>query len=113
MSTTGKNWKTWSSFQSPEVREIYAHMTDAERAEDPQRGADYLLWLGVTLVSPLAFALTYRTPAAIVNAAILVTIHVVCLPIWQKRQKRFLCSTAWARKQGFTPERVKMFAFKL
>jgi len=113
MNTTSKNWKTWSPFQSPEVRDICAHMTDAERAEVSQRGGGYGLWVAATFALPLAFALTYRSLVAIVIASILVTVHIVCIPIWQKCQKRFLCSTAWAREQGFTPERIRMFAFRL
>jgi len=88
-------------------------MTDAERAEVSQRGGGYGLWVAATFALRLAFALTYRSLVAIVIASILVTVHIVCIPIWQKCQKRFLCSTAWAREQGFTPERIRMFAFRL
>jgi hypothetical protein len=107
------NWKTWSPFQSPEVRDICAHMTDTERAKVAERGGGYGLWVAVTFALPLAFAFTHRSLVAIVIAAVLVTVHIICIPIWQKKQKRFLCSTAWARERGITPDRLRMFAFRV
>ena len=106
------NWETWSPFQSPEVRDICAHMTDAERARLAERGGGYGLWVAGTFALPLAFAFTSRSLAATVIAAVLITVHVICIPVWNKRQKRFLCSTAWARDCGITPDRLRMFAFR-
>lgn len=87
-------------------------MTDAERAKVAERGGAYGLWVATTFALPLAFALVYQSHLAIVIAAVLVTVHIICVPIWQKKQKRFLCSTAWAKEQGFTPERIRLFAFR-
>jgi len=112
MSTMSRNWKTWSPFQSPEVRQICAHMTDAERAKVAERGGGYGLWVAATFALPLAFALAYRSLVTIIIAAVLVTVHVICVPFWQRGQKRFLCSTAWAREQGLTPERIRLFGFR-
>lgn len=112
LRTMKANWTTWSPFQSPEVRDICAHMTDAERARLAERGSGYGLWVAVTLAMPLAFAFSYRSLGAIVTAAVLVTVHLICTPIWQKQQKRFLCSTDWARERGITPDRLRMFAFR-
>jgi uncharacterized membrane protein len=107
------NWKTWSPFQSPEVREICVHMTDAERAQVAERGGGYGFWVVATFALPLAFALTSRSSVAIIIAAVLVSIHIVAIPFWQRRQKQFLCSTAWAREQGYTPERLRLFGFRV
>jgi hypothetical protein len=107
------HWTTWSPFQSLEVRDICAHMTDAERARLAERGGAYGLWSAGTLALPLAVALTSRSVLTFVIAAVLITVHLICIPIWQKQQKRFLCSTAWAREHGITPDRLRMFAFRL
>ena len=107
------NWETWSPFQSPEVREICAHMTDAERTKASARGAAYGFWSAVTFAVPLAIAFTSRSLGTTVIAAVLVTVHLIRIPIWQKKQKQFLCSTAWARERGITPDRLRLFAFRL
>jgi hypothetical protein len=112
MSNTSKSWKTWSPFQSPEVREIYAHMTDDEMVIAMRHAGAYGIWVALTFAVPLAQALTHPNPVVIVIAAILVTVHIVCIPVWRKMQKRFLSSTAWAREQGITPEQIRMFAFR-
>lgn len=107
------NWKTWSPFQSPEVREICSHMTDAEKAEVARRGGFYGFWVAATFAVPLSFAIIERSLLFIVVAAVLVAIHIACVPIWQRMQRRFLCSTVWAREHGITTDRLRMFAFRL
>ena len=107
------NWKTWSPFQSPEVRDICAHMTDAEKAETSRRGGLYGFWVAATFAVPLAFAIVERSLLFIIIAVVLVAIHIVCIPIWQRMQRRFLCSTTWAREHGITPDRLRMFAFRV
>jgi len=106
------HWETWSPFQSAEVRDICAHMTDAERAKASARGAAYGLWSAVTFALPLTIAFTSRSLGTIVIAAVLVTVHLLGIPIWLKQQKRFLCSTDWAHDRGITPDRLRVFAFR-
>jgi hypothetical protein len=107
------NWKTWSPFQSPEVREICAHMTDAEYWEASSRGGFYGLWTAATFAIPVSFIVGERSQWLMVVAAVLIVIHIACIPIWQKMHRRFLCSTAWAREHGITPDRLRMFAFRV
>jgi hypothetical protein len=33
------------------------------------------------------------------------------LRLWSWKSRQFLCSTAWAKKQGLTPDRLRMFSF--
>jgi hypothetical protein len=106
------DWKIWSPFQSPEVRDICAHMTAAEKAEASRRGGFYGVWVAATFAVPLSLAFVERSLWLAVLAAVLVTIHIACIPIWQRMQRRFLCSTAWAREHGITPDRLRMFAFR-
>jgi hypothetical protein len=40
---------------------------------------------------------------------LLMMIYCVSIPIWLRAQRRFYCSTDWARGQGLQPERLKLF----
>lgn len=106
------DWKTWSPFQSPVVRDICAHMTDAGKSEASRRGGRYGCWVAATFAVPLAFAMVERSLLFVIITVVLVAIHVGCIPVWQRMQRRFLCSTTWAREQGVTPDRLKIFAFR-
>ena len=88
-------------------------MTDEEKAETSRRSGLYGFWVCATVAGPLSFAIMYRHPALIAIAAVLIVIHIVCIPAWQRMQKNFLCSTAWAREHGITPDRLRMFNFRL
>ena len=87
-------------------------MTDAERAEVSRRGVFYGFWVFATCAAPLSLAIVEPSRLYIAIATVLVTIHIVCIPIWQKMLKQFLCSTAWAREQGITPEQLRLFVFR-
>ena len=56
------DWRTWSPFQSRQVREICAHMTEAERRELSLRGALFGIWNAATFFVP--WAITLLCPAA-------------------------------------------------
>ena len=100
---------TWSPFQSPEVRDICAHMTEAEKATASRRGAIYGLWCAATLAVPFALAISQRSWSIVLLAAVLIAVHVACLPVWFRMQRRFLCSTAWARECGISPDTLALF----
>lgn len=104
--------KTWSPFQSPQTREILAHMTESEKSRAAWRGAFYGVWCAGTVALPLSYVFLGQEPWVTYGAAELVVIHLVCIPIWTKMQRRFLCSTAWARAQGIRPERLVLFSFR-
>lgn len=104
---------TWSPFQSTQVREICRHMTEAERARGITRGALYGVWVAATVAAPMSFAWGSATRARWVLAVSLLIVHVVCIPLWQKRVRRFLCSTAWAREHGLAAESLPLFRFRI
>jgi len=72
----------------------------------------YGLWVGVTFAVPLSSLFTTEEPILRAVYIVLLIIHVVCIPLELKIQRRFLCSTAWAREQGFAPERLRLFSFR-
>ncbi len=104
-------WKTWAPFQSRDVHEICAHMTEAEKRAANRRTALYGLWCGVTFAAPVSVAVVDPTPALLAVAAILIIIHLGCLRVWLRWQRRFFCSTSWARDQGLAPGRLRLFVF--
>ena len=95
---------TWSPFQSDQVREICAHMTDEERSDAFERSALYGLWILPTFVWPVRLLWNHSSTWSVVLGATLILLHVGMLPWWRRRQKRFLFSTQWARSQGLSPE---------
>jgi hypothetical protein len=97
------------AFQSPEELEIYAHMTPDEKAKGSRLGGLYVLSMGIALFVPVMLAGTGHGYLSIIAAVVVVVAFVVWIPIWRKLFKRFLCSTAWAREQGLTPERIRKF----
>jgi hypothetical protein len=105
-----RNCKLYPPFQSPEVREIYAHMTPDEKVAGSRLASLYGLSGSATFVVPVLLAATGHGYTCIIAAAILVTAFVVWIPIWQKMYWKFLCSTAWAQEQGLTPERIQSYA---
>lgn len=100
---------TWSPFQSPEAREICAHMTSAEKSAVAIRGGCYGVWCAATFACPICLAVSTRSPLLLGIAALLVLTHLLCIPLWLKMQRQFLCSTTWAREQGITPDRLSLF----
>ena len=109
------DWKTWSPFQSAAVKQICDHMTDSERFTAMRRGGQYGLWVAGTCVLP-AFAVVgalggLQSPTIIgiigAIAVTLILVHICCIPAWLSAQRRFLCSTQWAREQGIRPENLR------
>jgi hypothetical protein len=106
------DWQTWSPFQSEDVRQIVAHLTSEEKEALLKRSRSYGRWVAITFAMPIAAAVVLREPVLIVLAAIVVSIHLACIPWWQQSVRHFLCDTNWAREQGLDPTQLKLFAFR-
>jgi hypothetical protein len=93
-------------------------MTEVERAEAARRGGSYGLWVTATISLPLSAALVsfidlpWASPWLFMFSGSLIVLHLVCIPLWQMADKRFLCSTAWAKQHRFTPEQLSRFGRK-
>jgi hypothetical protein len=109
---------TWSPFQSARVKQICGHMTWSEKTMAAVRGGAYGFWVAGTFAFPVASLVWYSLglgpapmPAIPVPiAAFLIVLHIVCLPIWWRSQRRFLCSTRWAREQDIQPDVLALFS---
>lgn len=115
-----KRWITWSPFQSREVREICAHLTDDELDMLVQRSRDFGFKMGAWVALPISSAGAYMIIAdnggsiafALFPCAVIL-VSAAFVPRQQKKQKELLCSTAWAKEQGIEPDRLKVFSFRL
>lgn len=108
------DWRTWSPFQSKIVRDICVNMTDAEKSTVTRRGATYGVWVAISFALPGPFLamglLTGRLSMMFgMLGGLLILAHIACIPIWQRRQRKFLCSTVWARENGIKPNSLKLF----
>lgn len=92
-------------------------MTDTEKSSLLRRGMVYGIWCGISMALPLqfiAFGLVtgnLNTTLAVAGALLIVA-HIVCIPIWQRRQRQFLCNTLWARENSIEPDALKLFNWR-
>ncbi|MDP9174214.1 MAG: hypothetical protein M3O30_10160 [Planctomycetota bacterium] len=108
------DWQTWSPFQSVRTQEICAHLTAPERAAVTRRASLYGIWVAITFAIPLSSGLLFAINTGgghllLFLAALLVIVHIVCIPIWLRSQRLFFSNTAWAREQGITPQSLSLF----
>src|SRR5712691_10423337 len=114
----GLSESTWSPFQSPEVREICAHLTPTERArlldDARQRGRQIGRWIAVPIGIVAAFSVeSWRL------GLLLLPLLAIYLAVWglprlramQRRTKELLCETEWARSRGHTAGHLRLTAF--
>lgn len=104
--------RVWSPFQSREVREICANLTDDELAEFLRRSASVHIVIAMASSVLLLSAMFYFPGAFYIVVCVVVAILIACTPTLQKRQKEFLCSTAWATAQGYTPDKLKLLSLR-
>jgi len=102
------DWRTWSPFQSPQVREICDHMTEAERREWTLRGALFGIWNAATFFVPWGIAFFAPKPLNWIFAPIVLVVGLGFYPLWRRITREFLASTRWARQQGIAPGSLRM-----
>jgi hypothetical protein len=111
------DWQTWAPFQSVAVKQICDHMTDFERSTAMGRSGRYGVWVAATVALPFSavvFALGGLQSRAVIGTVVgiaiaLVVVHICCIPAWLSAQRRFLCSTQWARQQGLRAAQLHLF----
>ncbi len=103
---------TWTPFQSEETKQIYAHMTDDEKKRGMIRGCCFGLWVGLFL-TPLANEYIIRNlNISTTTAIVFIILNIIFIPSWFKSQKRFLCSTKWAKSQGYNSDQIALYKFR-
>ena len=109
---------TWSPFQSAEVREICAHLTPEEharlRGDARWRGQQ----IGQRLAVPsgvVAGSFGWSWQLGIVLLALFIVYFAVSglprLRAMRRRSIELLCETEWARRHGYSPDRLRLMTF--
>ncbi|MCE9613831.1 MAG: protein kinase [Lentisphaerae bacterium] len=106
------DWRLWSPFQPPLVREIRAHMTEAEKRQALLHSALFGVWVPFFVFSCILLPRLLPTPVGSALAPFVPLAGMLPLPFLIKLQLKFLCSTAWAREQGIRPEQINRFNAK-
>ena len=101
--------QTWSPFQSAKTQAICDHMTEKEKSQISARSGLYGVWVSITLGIPVAGIFFYASWLTFCLFIPIIVIHICCIPIWQRKQKEFLCNTEWAKQQGIASNDLKLF----
>jgi hypothetical protein len=120
--TTMVRRKQLMGLQSSQIREICTHLTPSEHEAVMHRGALYGIWVFFTAAGPggiltstffSRYYLLHYSPGdlALIRAVYILPIVIYCvsIPFWLRAQRRFYCSTEWARSHNLQPERLKLF----
>ena len=109
---------TWSPFQSPEIREIYAHLTAEERerlTENGRRcGRELAGWI-VLPVAVVSISFLWSARLGFVGVALFALYFV--MTAWPRmramrlRSQEMMCESAWARGRGYTAATLRFVAF--
>jgi hypothetical protein len=101
-----------SPLQSPEVREICAHLTKAESNLVSLLGLILGIWIVAAVFGIPLLIKSFPRPGNWIAALVFSGIFILTLPMLSRIGRQFLCSTAWAKKQGFAPERLNLFSLQ-
>jgi serine/threonine protein kinase len=104
------SWFT-GPLSSPDVREIAAHLTKEERREASLIGLLWGVWVAAATFGSMFLIRSFPAPGNWIVAAVIVALFIVSVPPMLRMQRRFLCSTAWAKARGYDAGRIKLFSF--
>lgn len=98
--------KTQSLFLSSDVKSIYANMSSKEYSNIEWEIYKYERWYGLT-IGIFIFAILNSNPIAKILTLILFLLQILKN---HKTLKTLLCSTEWAKTQGYKPDTLKLFS---
>jgi hypothetical protein len=109
---------TWGPFQSPQVRDICAHLTADEKCQLAAKG-EYLghqvAWRFVAPFLLVAQSFVYSVLVGFVLlglfAIYFITLGLPFIREQRKRLRELLCSIQYSQTRGYRPDALKMFAF--
>jgi len=105
------SWWPASPLSSSEVRDITAHFTKTERSEFSLNSLLCGFWVTMATLGNFLLVKFYPSPGNWILPLLIIMIFIVSFPPMIRMQKRFLCSTAWAKKQNYTADKIKLFSF--
>jgi serine/threonine protein kinase len=110
-AASGKRAWLVSPLASPEVVEITAHLTRAERSDlvlDKLFGG---LWFVAATFGNLWLLKSFPPPGNWIVASIIAALFLASLPTMCRTQCRLLASTAWAKERGYNLGNIRLFSF--
>ena len=104
------DWRTWSPFQSKAVKDIFAHMTEQEKTAVRSFSRVSGLLSAICFALPISFGVmlveSLKSIYATIALILWIIIGVVILLHRRRKSKELLCSTKWAKSQGYTPDKI-------
>ncbi len=110
ISSEKKSWLV-SPLSSPDAREIAAHLTKEERGEAALYGLLWGIWVATATFGNLFLIKSFPAPGSWIVASIIGALFIASTSPMLRIQRRFLCSTAWAKERGYKAEKLKLFSF--
>ena len=113
-------------FCSPEVKDIYDHLTADELARIQRYSAKVGFVAGLlpflVLFLPLFFLArlliahygTLESVLVLLVIATLIGVFIgwICFAPFRRKASQLLCDTAYAKQKGFTPANLRLYSFK-
>ena len=97
---------------SPDVREIAAHLTKGERREASLIGLLWGVWVVAAIFGNMFLIKSFPAPGNWIAALVIAALFLASVPPMLRMQRRFLCSTAWAKGRGYDAGRDEsLFSF--
>ena len=102
-----------SRFTSADVREISAHMTEAEKLATKKSGTWFGIWNSATFFLPMAclFFIPIPVPLNWIIASLVLLVGLAFYPLWWRRMANEVCASAWAKEHGYNPATLRIFPF--
>lgn len=105
------SWKPWFFFHSPTAKTICANMN---AHEFNALITDFIMNITWNAIALTIIAMVLQTPFTF---AMYLSLYLIILLIinqfaFTKQLKEFLCSTEWAKAQGYKPETLKLFSLQ-
>ncbi len=111
---------SWDPNASQIAKEIRANMTRREQSVYALRGIAFSVvfafffsihaYAVFATVMPLLFA-GHLNVTMLSIAVMLVPLDIAAIMIFNRKERRYLCSTEWARKKAITPEGFSLYRF--
>jgi hypothetical protein len=111
---------TWSPFQSDQVKQICAHMTETERRTAVKRGALWGFLMGIVpgMIALILGVVVFQSAVVVVTVCFLIfpvialVLHRYWLPSVVRSQQNFLASTEWAQSQGIKAGDIRLYTWQ-
>ena len=84
-------------------------MTEAEKREATKGSVLDGLWKAGTVFGPFFCVMFLPSPLNWICGIGILAVGLSFLPLWRKMVREFLCTTAWVRQHGITPDQLKGF----